>query len=107
MPLRAAGALVKSRGAHYTPPPLATFLAESLLAELGETKGRLRVLDPACGSGALLEAIGRAAAPRLRRHLHLIGFDTQAMAVAQARRTLASLDVGGVRISPADFLGTR
>ncbi|MDQ3402792.1 MAG: SAM-dependent methyltransferase, partial [Actinomycetota bacterium] len=58
----------KRSGAHYTPVGLAGFLADRVLRVVG---GRpVRVLDPACGDGELLAAIGRG-----HPGAELVGFD--------------------------------
>ncbi|MDT7682506.1 MAG: adenine-specific DNA-methyltransferase, partial [Pseudonocardiales bacterium] len=60
--MTATGAAAGSRkrhGVHYTPPELAGFLADRAVRALGAPGERLiRVLDPACGDGALLAAAG-------------------------------------------------
>ncbi|WP_194819249.1 Eco57I restriction-modification methylase domain-containing protein [Nocardia sp. XZ_19_385] len=75
----------KRHGRHYTPPVLARFLADRLLAHAppGDV---LRVLDPACGDGELLLAVRREAAVRLPGvRLELTGYDLDGSAVALAR----------------------
>ena len=47
----------KARGVTYTPTPLARFIASRILAWVPERARGLRVLDPAVGSGRLLEAM--------------------------------------------------
>lgn len=96
--------LVKARGAHYTPPDLASFLANALLGELSHRRTTVRVLDPACGDGGLLLALAEAAAPTIRKQLHLVGFDTHPQAIEQARSVLGRLDVASVELREADFL---
>lgn len=96
--------LIKARGAHYTPPELAAFLADAILQELGQTSASIRVLDPACGDGSLLLAIATAAAPRLRSRLHLVGLDTHPQAIEGSRSALGQLDVASVELRVADFL---
>lgn len=92
----------KRRGIHYTPDDLAGFLAERALTFVPPT-GELRVLDPACGDGALLRAIAGAAGPR---PLQLYGMDTDPDAVARAAKTLAPFDGNGsaVNLANRDFL---
>lgn len=70
-------AVRKKLGLYYTPPDLAELLTERTLADIDAIgdwadwpRGRpVRVLDPACGDGRLLEAI--------RVQLHLRGFSTE------------------------------
>lgn len=76
----------KTQGAHYTPTPLGDFVATALLeaASLGTP---LRIIDPAIGDGELLLCLLKA----LKHHrgdIQVYGFDTNAQAVARARRRL-------------------
>jgi adenine-specific DNA-methyltransferase len=96
--------VIKARGAHYTPPELASFLARSLLREARNSSGPFRILDPACGDGSLLLAAADAAGPRLRKRLHLVGLDTHQQAVDESRSSLRSIDVASVEIHRRDFL---
>ena len=48
-------AVRKATGSHYTPVTLAKFVAKQIAARL--TTSTPRVLDPACGDGALLIAL--------------------------------------------------
>ena len=95
-------------GRVYTPAPLAAFMAEAALdAWLGDLAA-LRVLDPACGCGALLVAVAEAllvrglpptvVAERLR------GVDVDADAVAIARTRLESLLGAPVTLAVGDSL---
>ena len=81
----------KRHGVHYTPPELAAFLADRAVRALGPPGDRpVRVLDPACGDGALLAAAGQ----RLRDTgygVELVGSDRDPAAVAGAGRRLAEL----------------
>jgi len=106
-PLAQLEAAVQTRaralGAHYTPHPLAQRIARATLAPLcaGLSPSqvlRLRVCDPAVGSGrfllAALRVLSRAAgdSPRHRRLIAsrcLFGLDVDPRAVALARRALA------------------
>ncbi|WP_308706091.1 Eco57I restriction-modification methylase domain-containing protein [Nocardia nova] len=79
------GGARKRHGRHYTPPRLAEFLAERMLAHLRPGRA-LSVLDPACGDGELLSAVARIAAQRFPdTSLHLVGYDLNAAAVHEAR----------------------
>ncbi|MQY25701.1 Eco57I restriction-modification methylase domain-containing protein [Nocardia aurantia] len=88
------GAGVRKRhGRHYTPDRLARFLADRLLTHLvpGET---LRILDPACGDGELLLALGDAVAQRFPGlPVRAAGYDLDPAAVRVARERAAKLDV--------------
>lgn len=94
---------VKANGVHYTPQPLAEFLARRALAVL-PSGTRLRVLDPACGDGGLLEAVAKAADRPDR--IDLVGLDTDEGAIDQARRRLRRYEgvVGSIELLRGDFL---
>jgi len=86
----------KRHGVHYTPPELARFLADRVVQALrpgldlvGEP---IRVLDPACGDGALLAAAGARLRAAGHRGIELVGLDRDPAAVAAARRRLAATD---------------
>lgn len=78
----------KATGSHFTPPALASLLAERLVALMTKLEGRLRVLDPACGDGNLLIAIAAAMPDSLRQRAQLIGIeqDDDAFAALRSRR---------------------
>lgn len=67
-------------GAVYTPPMLAAWAA-SVLVSMIKTK-RIAALDPACGDGALLAALGSLGISRL------IGVDCDSRAAARAAKRL-------------------
>ena len=71
----------KSRGIHYTPPELAAFLAGVMLRHAPSRAGRIEVLDPACGGGALLHAVCQAVPRPARARLSLVGFETDRSAL--------------------------
>lgn len=77
---------VKSGGVHYTPPLLAAFVAEQAAAALGSCS-RIRVLDPACGDGALLAATAAALSATSKVDMYGFDIDATALHVAQARLT--------------------
>nr|WP_157126274.1 N-6 DNA methylase [Nocardia mikamii] len=75
----------KRHGRHYTPPRLAEFLAERMLAHVRPGR-ELSVLDPACGDGELLSALAYVAAQRFPdTSLYLVGYDLNAAAIDEAR----------------------
>ena len=80
-------------GAHFTPPALARTIVEQTLAQvsnLGNRK-RLRILDPACGSGAFLhEALRTLQRQNFSGHVSLVGRDTSRAAVSMAKFVLAN-----------------
>jgi type I restriction-modification system DNA methylase subunit len=94
----------KAHGVHYTPPELAEFLADVLWKHLEPPDGKLKVLDPACGDGALLSAFVEATPIALRRRLSLVGYETDPLALATAGQALSGLGTADVALNPVDFL---
>ena len=94
----------KSRGAHYTPPALAEFLANATLRWFKARTGAIRVLDPACGDGSLLLAIANAAELSIRARMQLVGYETDEVALAQANDRLTSAGVKSTVLRQKDFL---
>jgi SAM-dependent methyltransferase len=96
---------IKRGGIHYTPAPLARFLAQRIGGRI-DVGSRLRVLDPACGDGTLLDAAAHMLMTRRDQlELELLGFDTDARAVARAQQLLERWHSHGrVSVSRADFL---
>ncbi|EIL95007.1 HsdM family class I SAM-dependent methyltransferase [Rhodanobacter spathiphylli] len=96
----------KSAGATYTPAALADFVAQQMLrvATLPR-RGSIRVLDPAAGDGALLDALITALPATLRKRLQVRGYDIDQPALAQAnerlRRDHPDVDI---LLEQADFL---
>jgi len=92
----------KRHGVHYTPPGLAAFLADRVAIAL-ERSGEppwartepVRVLDPACGDGALLAAAGARLRIRGHRLVELVGLDRDPAAVAAAHLRLGELAGAG------------
>lgn len=94
----------RSEGVFYTPPELAAYLVEEALGSLlkGGAFEPVRILDPACGAGALLVAayqrllawhaergVVDASARREILLRSIFGIDVDAEAVALAREALA------------------
>jgi len=95
---------VKANGAHYTPPGLATFLADVTSRHVNWGKGEITILDPACGDGNLLSAISKAAPPAVRQRLRLVGYETDPTAAEKASVHLRDIAVSEVDIRIGDFL---
>lgn len=74
---------IKAEGAIYTPPELARFVARQLLkaATLPAT-GRIQILDPAMGDGALLDALLEELDPTTLTRCVVHGYDTDPTALA-------------------------
>lgn len=96
----------KSNGATYTPIAFARFVAEQMLqaAELPKS-GKIRVLDPACGDGALLDVLIKSLPSAFRKRVVAVGYDTDPEAIRIAsqrlRQDLPELDL---RLEQKDFL---
>jgi tRNA1(Val) A37 N6-methylase TrmN6 len=95
---------IKANGVHYTPPELAGFLAAVTAEWLANCTDTIRVLDPACGSGALLRAFALALPAEIRHRLILVGYETDELAIAQATASLRELHGPQVQLLHQDFL---
>lgn len=96
----------KSQGAHYTPPELAQFVAQQILAAWTPPNtgvNGITILDPAVGGGELIEAIYAELPNELRSNARLIGLDNDSVAVENARRRLSSLSPHSM-VTETDFL---
>jgi adenine-specific DNA-methyltransferase len=100
---RAKADTTKAGGVHYTPTELASFVAANAL-EYVETAGRLRVLDPACGDGALLAAVVELVPAECE--LELVGCDKDPAAIEAAEARLIGLGVRNTAwsLETCDFL---
>ena len=86
-------------GAYYTPPGLARNLADLSISDHLH-KSRIKIVDPACGSGIFLCEVLRALERRgYQGEVELIGFDVSASAIVMAN---FALEYGGRR-SPLRF----
>ena len=96
----------KSSGATYTPVDFAAFVADRIVrvAELPKT-GSIRVLDPACGDGVLLEALIKRLPPAIRKRVEVVGYDTDPTAILFASKRLQHNFPGlDVHLEQKDFL---
>jgi adenine-specific DNA-methyltransferase len=100
---RARANATKSGGVHYTPPELAAFVAGNALA-FASFSNHLRVLDPACGDGALMKAIAELAPPGCE--LELVGCDKDSAALEATNARLTALTRPGLtwQLEACDFL---
>lgn len=80
---------LKLSGATYTPFDFAMFVAKQMLliAELPK-RGAVRVLDPAVGDGALLDALLKCLPEAIRNRVEVWGYDTDAAAIRAASSRL-------------------
>jgi tRNA1(Val) A37 N6-methylase TrmN6 len=95
---------IKQHGVHYTPVELAAFLARVTYQVAKRQPGRLDILDPACGDGALLFALAEAVPKSRRRQLNLFGFEQDHDAAEEGRRVLGALGTETVTICERNFL---
>jgi tRNA1(Val) A37 N6-methylase TrmN6 len=102
-PERSKDTAVKANGVHYTPDDLARFLARAALSHVQAEQG-CRVLDPACGDGALLRAVVHELTPSARGPLRIVAYETDSAAADLARSSLEGLGVLSVEVVEADFL---
>lgn len=96
----------KSSGATYTPVDFAAFVADHIVKVADIPKrGKIRVLDPACGDGALLDALIKRLPAPARKRIEVVGYDTDPAAIRIAtqrlRQDFPDLDV---RLEQKDFL---
>jgi len=95
----------KATGAHYTPLALGRFVANRILCNLGsEHPQTLRVMDPACGAGALLEAFESAAQDEGRVTCEYTGVEADQAALESARLRLGAGLAARLSLVQGDFL---
>lgn len=96
----------KSAGATYTPADFADFLADQIVqsAELPKC-GKIRILDPAVGDGALIYALLKRLPDAVHKRVEVFGYDTDANSVALASsRIEQSFPNVNIQIEQKDFL---
>ena len=102
---RLSASEIKHAGAHYTPPELARFLARNICAHLQPRRGPIRVLDPACGDGELLEALALELPEKALRACTLVGMENDPEALVEAKARLKRISgCAGFDLIRADFL---
>jgi len=80
---------IKHTGATFTPVGLAEYLAKKLVSHI-EINGRVKILDPACGDGELLLAMGKVLV-EYKRDFSLTGYDSndEYLSIAKERSLIA------------------
>jgi len=86
----------KLRGGYYTPDDLAVFLCRWVL-EIGPT----RVLEPSCGDGSFLRALGKAGADPL---LSVLAMELNEEEAAKAASSARETGLLNCRVQAGDFL---
>jgi len=93
---------IKNNGATFTPVGLAEYLAEKLVSHI-EINGKVKVLDPACGDGELLLAIGKALNEH-KRDFSLTGYDSNEEYLSIAKERSLITGVSQSNFVLGDFL---
>jgi len=93
----------KQHGIHYTPAPLAIFLANQILPSL-PSKKNLTILDPACGDGSLLVSMYMSLSKPQQKNARLIGFERDAVECKRADENLSAMGVANIDLRCEDFL---
>ena len=98
--------LQKSAGATYTPREFAEFVADQIASAAALPKlGDIRVLDPAVGDGALLDALIARVPMPFHERLCVVGYDTDETAVRIARERLKRrFPLVSIELEQVDFL---
>jgi SAM-dependent methyltransferase len=96
----------KADGATYTPKSFADFVAAQIIAAAELPKqGFIRVLDPACGDGALLYALLDVLPQHVQSRLEVVGFDTDEAAVCiSSARLREAFPAVSICVEQRDFL---
>lgn len=97
---------LKSSGATYTPVVLADFVADKIIHVVNfPKKGKIRILDPACGDGALLDALIKHLPTALRMRVEVVGYDCNPLAIKVAsERLLTDFPDLELHLEQKDFL---
>lgn len=91
---------IKETGATFTPENLANFLSERIFSYLEMSNDCLRVLDPACGEGALLAAMSNKISSEDGK-FELLGFDSNKNYINKAKNNLSNFSTS---LHCSDFL---
>jgi adenine-specific DNA methylase len=86
----------KLRGGYYTEPVIARFLAQWVM----ESRPR-RLLEPGCGDGAFVKAVGEVGIGALET---FVGFEIDEAEAAKASKRARELRLSGARVVHGDYL---
>lgn len=96
--------LIKETGATFTPLKLANFISDKILSYFISDNQRIKVLDPACGEGMLLNSISKKLIDK-NTDFELIGFDSNAEFLGKASSHLNYLHPKyKISLTEGDFL---
>lgn len=93
---------IKQTGATFTPLGLAGYLADRLIKYI-DVKGKVEVLDPACGDGELLLAMGEVLS-KDNRDFFFTGYDSNEEYLSVAKDRSLIFGAGNSRFVLGDFL---
>lgn len=98
----------KSNGVHFTPSPLARFVAKRIInavsAHFLDTLDTIEVLDPACGDGELLLAFADMLPQHYLEKVIFIGIESSEQALERAEQRIRQSAIKKFRLEKADFL---
>jgi len=92
---------IKNTGATFTPKDLAKFLANRISQYI--VGSNLNVLDPACGEGELLIAIGQVLT-ETNKDFRLCGYDANAEYLSYAKERMLEFPSDKIELIQGDFL---
>jgi tRNA1(Val) A37 N6-methylase TrmN6 len=95
----------KAMGVHYTPAPLARFIAGRLVSHMAiQACDPIKMLDPACGDGTLLEALLDELHSAGVGLCEAYGVEADRDAIEAARSRLSRFANTGLHLTTGDFL---
>lgn len=95
---------IKHTGATFTPKGLAEFLAKQILQHIGMNgENKIKILDPACGEGELLIAIGDILS-RINQEFSLTGYDSNEKYLSVAKIRSKIFGAHNTEFVLSDFL---
>jgi tRNA1(Val) A37 N6-methylase TrmN6 len=92
---------IKNTGATFTPAMLADFLAAKIAVYM--SKGKQRILDPACGEGELLLSIGQKLSES-KTDFEIVGYDSNVQYLKLANERMVPFGLKNIDFVEDDFL---